>query len=233
MPSSAASTPAVPRLAGRELVLVVPRALALAGGSWHGLRRGGVPQLLQSIRSAGEFRPRSEVESLPEWQQVIPHLVVRSDDRVLAMRRLQAGSERRLRGQVTIGVGGHINATDGDLHQALGLGARREWAEEVVCDRDLAGRAVGLLKDDAGAVGQVHLGVLIMVDASGAEVEVRERDKLEGRMTALGDLGVFYLEMETWSQFVYDAILAGELEEAPAEALEIDLPALHGLADRR
>ncbi|MHB1527152.1 MAG: hypothetical protein ACYCZN_12905 [Candidatus Dormibacteria bacterium] len=231
MPSSAASTLAVPRLAGRELVLVVPRALALSGGSWHGLRRGGVPQLLRSIRSAGEFRPRSEVESLPEWQQIIPHLVVRSDHRVLAMRRLQAGSERRLRGQVTIGVGGHINAADGHLDQALALGAQREWAEEVVCDRDLVGRAVGLIKDDAGAVGQVHLGVLIMVDAGPARVEVRERDKLEGRMTALGDLGIFYLEMETWSQFVYDAILAGELEEGAVDDLEINLPAAQPLAD--
>lgn len=213
------------RGAGRELVLVVPRTVALPAGSWHGIRPGGVPQLLQAIARAGEFRPRSEVESRPEWQQIIPHLVVRSQDRVLAMRRLQAGSERRLRGQVTIGVGGHINATDGGLDQALLLGAGREWAEEVVCDRDLVGRAVGLIKDDAGAVGQVHLGVLITVDATGARVAVRERDKLEGRMTALSDLGVVYLEMETWSQFVYDSILSGALDHVGSDRVDIQLRA--------
>ncbi|MGH7691972.1 MAG: hypothetical protein ACREOA_04615, partial [Candidatus Dormibacteria bacterium] len=91
-------------------------------------------------------------------------------------------------------------------------GCLREWGEEVVCDRELRGRAVGLLKDDAGAVGQVHLGVLILVDAAAATVSVRERDKLEGRMAAVGELGVYYLEMETWSQFVYDALLRGGLD---------------------
>ncbi|HUY54767.1 MAG TPA: hypothetical protein VMV23_06380 [Candidatus Nanopelagicaceae bacterium] len=222
---AASGAPAVARGAGRELVLVVPRRVALPDGSWHGIRRGGVTRLLEAIAVAGEFRPRSEVESRPEWQQVIPHLVVRSEDRVLAMRRLQAGSERRLRGQVTLGVGGHINADDGALDQAFIRGARREWAEEVVCGRDLMGRAVGLIKDDAGEVGRVHLGVLIEVDAAGAAVAVREHDKLEGRMTALSDLGVFYLEMETWSQFVYDSILAGALDDIGSEAVDVSLPA--------
>jgi len=195
-------------------VLVVSRHLALAEGSWHGLRLGGVGDLLQLIREAGEFRPRSEVEGQPEWQQIIPHLVVRDGPRVLAMRRLRAGSEPRLRGQVTLGVGGHINAGDGDPARAWLAGCRREWSEEVVCDRELKGRAVGLLNDDAGAVGQVHLGVLILVDAGGAQVEVRERQKLAGRMTPVNELAVHYLEMETWSQFVYDGLLRGDLERA-------------------
>jgi predicted NUDIX family phosphoesterase len=212
MPPTVASAPAVARGAGRELVLVVPRERALPQGSWHGLKLGGVGELLKVIEEWGEFRPRSEVEAQPEWQQVIPHLVVQDGARILTMRRLRAGSEPRLRGQVTLGVGGHINAGDGDPGSAWLAGCRREWGEEVVCDRELSGRAVGLLKDDTGAVGQVHLGVLILVDADAASVEVREREKLEGRMALVDELGVYYLEMETWSQFVYDALLHGSLD---------------------
>jgi len=223
MPATGASASAVAREAGRELVLVVPRERALPQGSWYGLQQGGVGQLLQVIQQWGEFRPRSEVEAQPEWQQVIPHLVVRDGPRILTMRRLRAGSEPRLRGQVTLGVGGHINAGDGEPSSAWLAGCLREWDEEVVCDRALPGRAVGLLKDDAGAVGQVHLGVLILVDAAGAEVEVRERDKLEGRMAPVDELGVYYLEMETWSQFVYDAQLRGELDGVGA-GLPMTLP---------
>lgn len=192
-------------------------------GSWHGLMLGGVAELLQVIEDWGEFRPRSSVEVEPEWQQVIPHLVVRDGSRILTMRRLRAGSERRLRGQVTLGVGGHINAGDGDRGVAWRVGCLREWGEEVVCNQELTGRAVGLLKDDAGAVGQVHLGVLILVDAGTAAVEVRERDKLEGRMAPVDELGVYYLEMETWSQFVYDALLQGGLD-GDSEGLLITLP---------
>lgn len=208
---------------GRELVLVVPRQRALPQGSWNGLRLGGVAELLLVLADCGEFRPRREVESQPEWQQVIPHLVVRDGDRVLTMRRLRAGSEPRLRGQVTLGVGGHINAEDGDPAEAWLAGSQREWREEVVCERELTGRAVGLLKDDAGAVGQVHLGVLILVDAQGAAVGVRERDKLEGRLAPVDELGVYYLEMETWSQFVYDALLRGALG-SDGEGIPMPLP---------
>ncbi len=86
-----------------------------------------------------------------------------------------------------------------------------------------AGRAVGLLKDDTGGVGQVHLGVLVLVDALGAQVEVREHHKLEGRMAPVDELGVYYLEMETWSQFVYDAMLRGELD-GEVEGLLVTLP---------
>lgn len=223
MPATGPSASTVARGAGRELVLVVPREQALPDGSWHGLKLGGVPELLRVVDHWGEFRPRSSVESEPEWQQVIPHLVVRDGPRILTMRRLRAGSEPRLRGQVTLGVGGHINASDGDRELAWRAGCLREWGEEVVCDQDLAGRAVGLLKDDAGAVGQVHLGVLILVDAGRAAVAVRERDKLEGRMASVDELGVYYLEMETWSQFVYDALLQGRLDDA-GDGLSLILP---------
>ncbi|MHB8395169.1 MAG: NUDIX domain-containing protein [Candidatus Dormibacteria bacterium] len=204
-------------------MLVVPRSRALPDGSWHGIRPGGVGRLLGEIARSGRFLPRAEVESQPEWQQIIPHLVVVADGAVLAMRRLQAGTERRLRGQVTIGVGGHINAGDGEPRTAWRSGCQREWREEVVCDRSLVGRPVGLIKDDAGAVGQVHLGVLIMVDATSSRVEVRERQKLQGQLTPLADLAVFYLEMETWSQFVYDALLVGSLDWGCASELEIAL----------
>lgn len=223
MSASATSPLAVARGAGREEVLVVPRERALGTGSWHGLRLGGVDELLRVVAAWGEFRPRSEVEHQPEWQQVIPHLVVRDGSRMLTMRRLRAGSERRLRGQVTLGIGGHINASDGAAESAWITGCHREWREEVVCDQELTGRAVGLLKDDAGEVGRVHLGVLILVDAGGAAVEVREREKLEGRMAEVDELRAYYLEMETWSQFVYDELLRGGLSEA-ALGIRMTLP---------
>ena len=82
---------------------------------------------------------------------------------------------------------------------------------------------MGLLKDDAGEVGRVHLGVLILVDAASSLVAIRERDKLEGRMALADELAMYYLEMETWSQFVYDELLRGGLSDA-ALGLPITLP---------
>ena len=212
-------------VAGRELVLVLPREVALGPAPWHGIRLGGVGDLLDAIPRHGCFLPRAEVEGDERWQQVIPHLVVRSGSRVLAMRRLSRGSERRLRGQVTLGVGGHINAEDGPLESAFARGCLREWAEEVVCPAPAAGRLVGLIKDDGGEVGRVHVGVLVMVSAGPGGVAVREEDKLEGRLLAIPELEVLYLEMETWSQFVYDRLLREPAGSLDAPGQEITLPA--------
>ncbi len=223
MRAPGAPAPAVAARAGRERVLVVPRQGLLPEPCWRGLQLGGVERLLEAIRGRGRFLPRAEAEVAPEWQQVIPHLVVMDGDRLLTLRRLRGGSERRLRGQVTLGVGGHINSEDGEGEAAWLAGCRREWAEEVVCLPALEGRAVALIKDDAGEVGRVHLGVLVLVPSGGAPVEVRERDKLEGAMVALPDLGSLYLEMETWSQFIYDALLGGQLSSA-SDGIRLHLP---------
>ncbi len=212
-------------LAGREEVLVLPREVALGPVPWHGIRREGVGEVLAAIPRHGRFLPRAEVEDDDRWQQVIPHLVVSSGQKVLAMRRLGRGSERRLRGQVTLGVGGHINSADGPLESAFLNGCLREWAEEVVSPEPAAGRLAGLIKDGAGEVGRVHLGVLVMVTAGEAGVTVREEDKLEGRLLAVPELEVLYLEMETWSQFVYDRLLRGAGDHLTDFGSEITLPA--------
>ncbi len=224
-PVSKASASPVGVLAGREEVLVLPREVALGPAPWHGIRLEGVSEVLASIPRHGRFLPRAEVEHDERWQQVIPHLVVSSGQKVLAMRRLGRGSERRLRGQVTLGVGGHINAADGPLEVAFVNGCLREWAEEVASPAPATGRLLGLIKDGAGEVGRVHLGVLVMVTAGAAGVTVREEDKLEGRLLAVPELEVLYLEMETWSQFVYDRLLRGAADPVPAPGLEITLPA--------
>ena len=212
-------------LAGREEVLVLPREVALGPVPWHGIRREGVGEVLAAIPRHGRFLPRSEVEDDDRWQQVIPHLVVSSGQRVLAMRRLSRGSERRLRGQVTLGVGGHINSEDGPLELAFRNGCLREWAEEVISPEPAAGRLVGLIKDGAGEVGRVHLGVLVMVTAGEGGVTIREDDKLEGRLLTVPELEVLYLEMETWSQFVYDHLLRAGGDHLPDRGPEITLPA--------
>lgn len=220
-----ASASPVGVLAGREEVLVLPRDVALGPVPWHGIRLEGVSEVLAAIPRHGRFLPRAEVEGDDRWQQLIPHLVVSCGQKVLTMRRLGRGSERRLRGQVTLGVGGHINAEDGPLEGAFLRGCLREWGEEVVSPAPAQGRLVGLIKDGAGEVGRVHLGVLVMVTAGPAGVTVREEEKLEGRLLAVSELEVLYLEMETWSQFVYDQLLRGMGDRVPVPGPEITLPA--------
>ncbi len=218
--------PPVSGVAGREAALVIPRALAFPAGVWHGVATEGLERMLQVIRASGEFRPRAVVEEDPLWQQVIPHMVVCGEGGLLVMRRLRASSERRLHNQVTIGVGGHINpgdATGG--RDPLLEGCRREWEEEVACADPVTGRLVGLLKDDQAAVGRVHLGLVIRVDVGPTPVAVREHTKLSGEILPIAAVQSLFLQMESWSQLVYEALAAGRLDPAGPAPLTVELPA--------
>ena len=112
-----------------------------------------------------------------------------------------------MHGKASIGVGGHLNPVD-EGEDPLTDGLRREWSEELVADWEPEFRLVGFLNDDSNPVGSVHLGVVFEVEAAGRPVEVRERDKLIGRLAA-GDAGETQAEvraawdrMETWSRLV-------------------------------
>lgn len=193
-----------------ELVLVVPTAAVLAelggGETWLGIRDAGEDRLADLIRRDGAFRPRSEMETDPAWKQVIPYPVLRDGDAWYLMRRTKAGGDVRLHDRYSIGVGGHVNPSDGGLDGDLGGALRREWHEELVVDFLPAFRFVGLLNDDTTAVGQVHLGLVYEGDAAGRPVAIRETDKLSGAFVTSSDVAAVSDRLETWSRLAFEFI---------------------------
>jgi predicted NUDIX family phosphoesterase len=83
-------------------------------------------------------------------------------------------------------------------------GLRREWREELEAEFEPLFRLAGFLNDDANAVGAVHLGVVFTVEADGAPVGVRERDKLSGRFVELAEVRAAWDRLETWSQLTLE-----------------------------
>jgi predicted NUDIX family phosphoesterase len=81
-------------------------------------------------------------------------------------------------------------------------GLRREWAEELEADWEPEFRLLGMLNDDSNPVGSVHLGVVFEVQAGGRPVQVREHDKLAGRLVEPGEVLGAWDRLETWSQLV-------------------------------
>lgn len=187
-----------------ERVLVVPRALALGGRGWLGVRAAGVAELLATAARHGEFRPRAEVESDPSLKQLIPYLVLRDGPRYFLMRRTRAGGDARLHDLWSIGIGGHVNPADGDLAG----GFLREWEEEISAGFVPPFQPVGLLNDDTTDVGAVHLGVVCVADAEGRPVAIRETEKLTGAFAAPDDVRRRRDGLETWSRLAFDFLEA-------------------------
>lgn len=195
---------------GIEEVLCVNREDIFPDGAWHGFVSEDLERHQAVIRGRHFFKPRAEVEDDPQFQQIIPYVVFRHGDRYFLTHRLRASSEKRLRKQYSLGVGGHINR--GDLHggDPIAEGLKREWEEEVVYDGRFEARLLGLLNDESAPVSKVHLGVVFLVDGDSPNIAIRETTKLAGELLTLDEMRIFYLEMESWSQIVYDRLTLGD-----------------------
>jgi predicted NUDIX family phosphoesterase len=48
------------------------------------------------------------------------------------------------------------------------------------------------------------------VDGDSPDIAIRETTKLAGQLLTLDEMRIYYLEMESWSQMVYDRLLKGD-----------------------
>jgi predicted NUDIX family phosphoesterase len=183
-----------------ELVLGVPRARLMGDDGWQGVLYGDVGPYLDLIAAEGAYRARPEAEQDPSWKQVIPYLVLRDRGRLFLMRRTRAGGDARLHERWSIGIGGHLNPGDGDIHAGLA----REFGEEIDSPWTPEPRLVGLLNDDTDPVGAVHVGIVFVAEAAGRPVAIRETEKLAGAFVAPREVLRVYDRLETWSRLLYD-----------------------------
>jgi predicted NUDIX family phosphoesterase len=197
--------------AASEQVLCVKREDIFPDGAWHGFVSDRLERHQAVIREHHFFMARAKVEDDPNYQQIIPYVVFRHRDSYFLTHRLRASSEKRLRKQYSLGVGGHINPADLEAGDPLQDGLRREWEEEVVYDGTFEAKLIGLLNDDSSPVSKVHLGVVFLVDGDTPNIAIRETDKLAGELLTLEGMRIYYLGMESWSQMVYDRLATGEL----------------------
>jgi predicted NUDIX family phosphoesterase len=190
-----------------EQVLVVPRALLEEIGMFHGIRTvdtddTGLARLLDQANHF--FMDRAAAEEDPTHKQIIPYCVFRHGDDILHYTRGKAGGESRLHAQRSVGVGGHINPVDtggGKTGpQAYHAAVTREIDEELTITGRHEHRIIALLNDDTNPVGQVHLGVVHLVELETREVASREDALANLGFAALEELaGPMFDSLETWS----------------------------------
>lgn len=192
-----------------ELVLGVPATVLHEAGLFQGFCADidhYLPRLLDPRHLA--FRPRSEAEQDPTFKQLIPYLVLQCGELVFHYQRGQKTTEKRLQALWSIGVGGHINPADHHLFDSLyHQGMLRELAEEVVLDTTYSERCLGLINDDAMPVGQVHLGIVHVLELAEPRVQRREQGLTRAGFAPLADLVQRRQDFETWSQFVLEILV--------------------------
>ena len=196
------SAPPIP-----EQVMVVERERLAPYLVERGLVREQLDEILDAITGAYFFLDRPTAEVSPRYKQIIPYVVIRHEERYFLLQRTQKQTEARLHLKLSIGVGGHINPDTPDLLDGL----HKELEEEVHVAGDYDLTFAGILNDDTTEVGSVHLGAVFLLDAHDPDVTVRETEKMAGRWADVTELASVREQMETWSQIVYDALIAPPL----------------------
>jgi predicted NUDIX family phosphoesterase len=191
-----------------EQVLVVPRAILNQIGTFNGFRHEGMDAALNTLLNPENqfFMDRKLAEDDPSHKQLIPYCLFRCGNRLLHYTRGKAGAESRLHAKISVGVGGHINPVDAEDGKtgadSYYAAVSREIREELHLKHDYQHRIIGLLNDESNPVGQVHLGVVHLVDLPSEEVISREDALLDLGFSDLQDLaGPMFDRLETWSQF--------------------------------
>jgi predicted NUDIX family phosphoesterase len=191
-----------------ERVLVIPTAVLRERAGPAGLFQGFTPEVERYLPwlldpAHLSYLPRERAENDPSYKQLIPYVVLRSGDHLFHYTRGKAGTEARLRSLRSVGVGGHISSGDGALPpDAYRAGMLRELEEEVVVESPYTERTLGLINDDRTPVGQVHLGVVHLLDLREPRVRRREEALAECGFAPLDELREQRPAFETWSQFL-------------------------------
>jgi len=153
-----------------------------------------------------EFLPRPAMEEDPTYKQIIPYLIFQCQDTYFLMQRKSTSSEQRLKNKYSLGIGGHMRQEDMQQAKTIFDWAYREFEEEIDYQGTFTIKTIGMLNDDSNPVGQVHVGLVLLLQGDSCAIKVRSELK-SGQLLNAQQLQEFYPDMETWSQIIYDALL--------------------------
>lgn len=191
-----------------EYVLVVPSEAFAARGYFNGLCFD-IEHYRELIENPANHRyiERNKAEYDDTYKQIIPYAIVHHGREVFVYRRGKMQGEKRLVGNYSLGIGGHMSVHDLSLFAPSYVeGFYRELNEEVEIKTHYQQRLAALLHDDSNDVGKVHLGVIHVVTLEEPRIVAREKAMVDAHFMTIDELRNRTLEFESWSQLCIEHI---------------------------
>lgn len=127
------------------------------------------------------YTRRKDAETDESLFQLIPYCIVQDEDKRF-LTYWRRGSENRLHGKMSCGLGGHVSSDDNEpgenLRNAIHRGLQREMHEECGVSQGRNYNFEGVIAESESAAGRVHLGMVYTTEIHAAELqpsdEIRE-----------------------------------------------------------
>lgn len=190
-----------------EYVMTVPAKLLkdVFGENAQRLICTDEKSFIDFVESHAEYIERGVAEEDESKKQIIAYLLIRYGDEVFMTRRLKAQSEARLHDRRSVGIGGHINTTDGSKNPVL-LGLKRELCEEVFIPENYKMKFLGIINDDSTSVGKVHTGLCYEIVLPSPNCKVLETEKMVGEWANEEKIKEVFESFENWSKIVLNTV---------------------------
>ena len=185
-----------------EYVLAFPNQLLKQIGTFQGISLE-MDKYLDIILNPKNhtYIKRKDAETNPAYKQLIPYALLNCKDKLFVYRRGKLLDEKRLLGNYSLGIGGHISVTDPGLFSSTyNDGLTREINEEVIIESRYTQRVVALLNDDSNDVGQVHFGIVHVLTLAEPVVKPREKSINETKFLGISELQKDIEKFENWSK---------------------------------
>lgn len=163
--------------------------------------------VLRCMKECASYQLRWKVEQDSSWKQVIPYVVMETEERIMAAKRLKG--DPRLVGGYTVGMGGHINPEDGD--DPLESSIYRELEEEttfvqrehMISYRIHPTSFVNVRNE----VSLMHICIPVLMQVRNfEEIQIRETEKLAGVWLLKDGLAELDGKLEGWSEITLNLI---------------------------
>ena len=174
-------------------IMVVDRVLLFADEYFQGFSPADVIDYEKTILDNYHYEKRKVAENNPDLKQPIAYCLIVNPKikKVFAYQRSQDQkeyTERRLQGKWSWGIGGHIDKIDLEDDNPIHASLKREIAEEIIIERDFNPKIIGYINDDETPVGQVHFGILYLIEIESEKIEPNDSEIARGAFMTIEEL---------------------------------------------
>lgn len=172
-----------------EKVLVIKNNVIFKDGLWQGIKTENLDHYYDLLKTNSEFILRKDAENSKVYQQIIPYILFKFEDRFFLYEYLENASESRLHHNYILGIAGHINPDDEGTDDIIKTGMTREWNEEVSFEGNIISKKlVGIINDDRREVEAVHLGLSYVFEGDSPNILIKEKDRMKGKLMTLDEM---------------------------------------------